>query len=154
MKGAFQTAAEKAAAFDGDPSATIPCLECGRPVERLKLKTPDHLFSKEQHHRRFKAKARSAGRDYGQIVQRAFRDVFHISRGFDYRGKEIRDDMPLLPDDVGLLLAKTGTMEPSRLAVYQQREMDAAEQALKGGIRPEFYFSRCTALSRSFHLKT
>ena len=141
--GDAASVATKVAAFDADPSCAVPCLECGRAVDRAKVKTPDHMFCTEQHHRRFKAKTRAAGRDYGAVVKRAFRDVFHIARGFDYRGKEFRDDMPPLPDDVALLLAKTGAMDFSRLDEYQKREFDAATEAVKRGERPRLLFSGC-----------
>ena len=139
-------AAPKVARFKGtepDPMQFVPCLECGAPVARAKVKTPDHLFCTEQHHRRFKAKSKAAGYDYGMIVKRAFRDIFHSARGFDYRGKEFRDDMELLPDEVAFLLAHTGTIHFSRLDEYLKRDMDAWKECWARGERRDLLFAGC-----------
>lgn len=153
---AVREAAPKVARFraaKADPAQFVPCLECGEPVAKEKIKTPDHLFCKEQHHRRFKAKTKAAGRDYGSIVKRAFRDLFHMARGFDYRGRDIRDDMELLPDDVALLLAKSGAMEQPRLDEYQKRDFENLKEAFARGERRELLFAGCKYFDRTFHVE-
>ena len=152
MKDAVQIANEAAPkvarfrAAKADPAQFVPCLECGEPVAKEKIKTPDHLFCKEQHHRRFKAKTKAAGRDYGSIVKRAFRDLFHMARGFDYRGRDVRDDM-------ALLLAKSGAMEQPRLDEYQKRDFEKLKEAFARGERRELLFAGCKGFDRTFHVE-
>ena len=145
---------EKIAVFNAanvDPSLFVPCLECGAPVSRDAATTPDHLFCKEQHHRRFKAKAKANGQDYGLIVKRAFRDLFHIGRGFDYRGKDFQDEMELLPESVAVLISKTNTIHPHRLQSYIDRNMSE----IRSGKRNDFIFGRFKGNPRylAFHEK-
>ena len=96
---------------------------------------------------------KSEGHDVGMILKRAFRDVFHISRGFDYRGKDFRDDMEMLPDAVALLLAKTQTMHVSRLDAYTARDFENVKEAMTRGEHKNFLFSGCRGLTGVWHEK-
>ena len=140
-------------AANADPSKFAPCLECGEPIAREKIIEPRFMLCTCSCKRRFEAKAKADGHDSGMIVKRAFRDVFHISRGYDYRGRDIRDDMELLPDAVALLLAKSGAMEQPRLDEYRKRDFENLKDAFERGERRALLFTGCKGFDRTFFVK-
>lgn len=128
---------EKAARFNSDPRTSVPCLDCGRAIPRDKVKGRDYLL----HARcvpRFKARMRADGRDPGTVLQRAFRDVFFMARGFDYRGRTFQDNLPPLPNAEALLLGLTGVMHQTRLDAYLMGENPALFDGCKAAFQGEW----------------
>lgn len=121
MTTAHQTlteAATKARRFktEATPETAVPCLECAAPIDRAAVTHPRFMLCRKSCARRFTARMKADGLDPAKMAERAFRDVFSISRG-TLAGQ--RQALPLLPDPDALLLYMTRTLrrvEPYREA--------------------------------------
>lgn len=123
MKDALQTineVRERAARFDGDPRTSVPCLECGRAIRRERLTEPRFIICNGRCVRRFNARMKADGHDPARVRDRAFRDIFGLSRGFGELSRERSTVLPLMPDAEVLLIYSTSTMAPGGIAPYRE----------------------------------
>lgn len=105
VRDILKQAREKAARFDGDPQSAVPCLECGRAIQRDKITEP-RLMMHARCAPRFKARLRADGRDPAKVAERGFFDAVGVTRA---PGGHIPEP-PLMPDAEALLIFSTGAM--------------------------------------------
>ena len=98
----------------------VPCLECGAPIAREKITEPRFMLCSNSCKRRFAARMKADGRDPVAMMDRAFRDVFSISRGHRDLARPRSSELPLLPVRETWLLYVTRTMAPGRIRPYQE----------------------------------
>ena len=126
MKDALQIvneAAPKVARFEAakaDPAQFVPCLECGKPIAREKISDPRFMLCSNSCKRRFAARMKAEGHDPVTMADRAFRDVFSISRGHRDLARQRSAELPTLPDQETWLLYVTRTIAPGHIAPYRE----------------------------------
>jgi hypothetical protein len=120
---AANAAAPKVARFRAakvDPDQHAPCLECGAPIAREKITDPRFMLCRNSCKRRFAARMKADGRDAVATMDRAFRDVFSISRGHRDLARARSAELPLLPIQETWLLHVTRTMAPGKIDPYKE----------------------------------